>query len=1022
MVADGPDGANGPDGPDGPNGANGQGVIVARDKRGGSGEKEYARVRGPEHVLELARRPGSAIYEHADDDEPCTAYFDIDKRGAHDAGAVLAHNLAWIEGLMVEHGHAWDPEDLRVLECCREGKVSFHILLRSVALHGVGGRKGLQRAIKAKLRVSESDVDPAPYGRNALFRTIHSSKLGTGVPLRPLGLGIGVNQYGESPLGLGLLELLSKERPEIEYMIRNTDPTARAFVAPEPPRPRATNVTSFNSTAACVIAGEGAGEHADAVVAAVRAAGDASSEYRPSYGQSGRYYFQTQGRRACLASGAAHTSNNFVVVVAADGSIVYQCLSSRCSRETKTIGRVGDERGEDWERGADVERYAEARTRPYALLEGITLVRAAMGTGKTYQLREYVRRADSGRVLVVSFRVALCRYLHEYFGGGATGFELYSDVADPSACRRLIVTVNSLWKLRGATYDVLVLDESESVMEQFEAVHPSNQRLGWLVFDMLVRSTPRVVCLDATLGPRTFGVMRAVRPCRPALVVNDHRGAERRVVTIERRDRFLTSLCEAIGAGDRVALASTSATQLVAVHGVVERMFPEKRFYLIHAGTSESEKVLFARKCNRFLARYDGLFYSPTIQAGNSIDVPFDSMFVYATPCGPSPEGVHQMIGRVRSLRTGRVTVTFDCTPTGEAREYTYDEMARYLTRPLAEHAAVQSLATRFTADWTLELERSAMFVLTVWNKVYCVNGRNNFAPRFLRLCEGKGYEVRSVRAGEEGDVSAGVAVCAEARAAAAETREEHLAAVVAARRLDASGYARLREELRIPTVEREVALAVERYEFCQCYSIPEEALTAEMLRRYARPARRGAYHRLCLMLPPDGRDRHAVARRIDDVLRAEGSLIEMTGPDHVFAAVHLPRTSGVRLRYAHQLFVELGFESALDTSRVASEAMDERAGAVRALLAEHRENIDTVFLTPCAARRREAPVERWSTADVVRYVNQCVRELLGVYVRRAPRGWYHLVGSGTWDFGQRPARPRVPLRSADLTDWTVFG
>jgi hypothetical protein len=182
-------------------------------------------------------------------------------------------------------------------------------------------------------------------------------------------------------------------------------------------------------------------------------------------------------------------------------------------------------------------------------------------------------------------------------------------------------------------------------------------------------------------------------------------------------------------------------------------------------------------------------------------------MFVHATPGGPSPEGVHQMIGRVRSLRTGRVTVTFDVTPTAEAREYTYDEMARHLTRPLAEHASVRELATRFTADWTLELERSAMFVLTVWNKVYCVNGQNNFAPRFLRLCESKGYEVRSVV--EDGDVALGAAVAAEARARCAETREEHLAAVVAARRLDAAGYARMREDLRIPSAERDVALAV---------------------------------------------------------------------------------------------------------------------------------------------------------------------------------------------------------------------
>lgn len=968
----------------------GDGVLVARDRRGGSGEKEYARVGGPAEILALARGRGAAFYEHADDAEQCTAYFDIDKRGTHDAREVLEANVAWIVELLAEHGHRVEPRDLRVLACCREGKVSFHVLVRSVVLEGVEGRKGLQRAIKAKLRARDSDVDPAPYGRNALFRTVYSSKLGTGVPLTPHG----------------------EVFPEIEYMIRDVDPAARALVVagPEPrqyPEARARDVVS----------GEGAGEHAEHVVAAVRAAGDAESEYRPAYGQGGRYYFQTRGRRVCLASGLAHTSNNFLVVVASDGGIVYQCLSARCARETRTIGRLPAPSGAEWERETDVERYSEPRTRPYAPREGITLVRAAMGTGKTYRLREYVN-AGAARVLVVSFRVALCRYLHEYLGGG---FALYSDVDEPAACARLIITVNSLWKLRGASYEVLVLDEAESIMEQFEAVHPSNQRLGWLVFDMLVRSTPRVLCLDAELGPRTVHVMRAVRPGRPALVVNEYPCAERREVYVERRDRFLTSLYEALASGSRVAFASTSAAQLVAVHAVLARMLPAKRVYLIHAGTPEAEKVLFARKCNRFLDQYDALFYSPTIQAGNSIDVPFDAMFVHATPGGPSPEGVHQMIGRVRSLRTGRVTVTFDVTPTAEAREYTYDEMARHLTRPLAEHASVRDLATRFTADWTLELERSAMFVLTVWNKVYCVNGQNNFAPRFLRLCEGKGYEVRHVA--EEGDVALGAAVSAEARARCAETREEHFAAVVAARRLDAAGYARMREDLRIPSAERDVALAVERYEFCQCYSVNEDALTVEMLRRYARPARRGAYHRLCLMLPPDGaRDRDSVARRIDDVLRAEGSLLEMSGPDHVFAAVHLPRTSGVRLRLAHQLFVELGFESALDTGRVPAETMDARAARTRALLCEHRDAIDTAFLTPCAARRREAPVAAWATADVVRYVNQCVRELLGVYVRRSPRGWYQLVGSGTWDFGQRPPRPRVPLRSADLTDWTVFG
>ncbi len=475
------------------------GVIVARDVRGGTGEKEYARVAGPSAVLALARARGAAYYEHCDDG-PCTAYFDIDKRGEHDPETVLATNLAWIEEVLSELGH--EARNVRVLESCREGKVSFHVLVRSAVLLGDAGRKGLQRAIKAKLRVSDSDVDPAPYGRNALFRTIYSSKLGTGAPLRPRG-----------------------EFRETDYLVRDLAPDATALRFDEhDERPRA----GRTQRQAPLVPGDGAA-HAESVVRAVREAGDEASVYRPEYGD-GRYYFQTQGRRTCLASNQTHTSNNFVVVVAADGGIVYQCLSARCGRETRVIGRVSEAVAPTWEARVPTERYSSERTRPFAPREGITLVRAAMGTGKTYQLREYVRALGDARVLVVSFRVSLCRYLHEYLGG----FEMYSDTSEPSTRPRLITTVNSMWKLRGARYDVLVLDEAESIMEQFDAVHPSHQKLAWLVFDMLVRSTPRVVCLDAALGPRTYSVMLAVRP-EVSLVVNDHRGAETRTVVVERR-------------------------------------------------------------------------------------------------------------------------------------------------------------------------------------------------------------------------------------------------------------------------------------------------------------------------------------------------------------------------------------------------------------------------------------------------------------------------------------------------------
>jgi len=52
------------------------------------------------------------------------------------------------------------------------------------------------------------------------------------------------------------------------------------------------------------------------------------------------------------------------------------------------------------------------------------------------------------------------------------------------------------------------------------------------------------------------------------------------------------------------------------------------------------------------------------------------------------------------------------------------------------------ALGTRFGEDWRLEFERSPLFVMVVWNTLYRVNGYQDFAPRFLRLCSEKGYDV----------------------------------------------------------------------------------------------------------------------------------------------------------------------------------------------------------------------------------------------------------------------------------------
>jgi hypothetical protein len=948
-------------------------IILARD-RDATGRKEYSHMSLDTAIQLIGATPNAAYYEHVQD-APCVAYFDIDLKTNDDPTDVLGSNVRWIRELLDESGYAYNEADLRLLDGSRPGKASFHVLIRSLCLPNDAARAALKKAIRARLARVPSDVDPSPYSRNALLRTPLSSKMGVGVPLRPIG-------------GHPLREYMLNAVPDGAIPIHNTF-TAVQQVAERPV----------------------AGDHSAAVVRAVRTAGDVKSELRSV--EAGAYYFVTKRTRRCLLNKEInHASNNFCVSVDADGGLTYRCFSSRCARHTLHIGFVDAAvaTGAEWERCVEKHAYTSERTEPLVLRDGLTLLRAPMGTGKTYRLRELIQAlAPATRVLIVSFRVSLCQYMRSYMARGDCAFELYSERAgELRDVARLIVTVNSLGRLVGSTYDLIVLDESESVLEQFSGVHPVHMKLAWLVFEKLVRDTPRVLCLDAAIGPRTYYVMRSMKE-RVTLTVNEVVPiGMRRTVVVVGKDQFLGAMLDALRGG-RVAVASTSASELIALHSALRAEFPEKRLYLIHAGTSEAEKRLFFQRCNEMLEGCDGLLYSPTIQAGNSIDVPFDELFVYATPSGPTPEGVHQMMGRVRNVRTERVMVTFDSTPTEERREYTFAEITEHLTNPLERMHAGTALGKRFGEDWRLEFERSPLFVMVVWNTLYRVNGYQNFAPRFLRLCSEKGYEVRREC---RNACDRGAALRDAIRRGVERTNDERMQEIVAAPTLDAAAYARLRQQLRIPTDERKLALAVERYEFCTHYNVRPDELTVPMLRRYARPAKRGAYHRLCLMMPEGGAsDGDAVRRRIDAVLLAEGALLADAG-DQVYAATNLPRTNGVRLRYAHQLIADLGFDSAFDRKRLAHATVEASAARLVPILAEHAVSINAVFLTP--VRRREAPVAEWRPHDAIRYVNQCTRRLLGVYVRRS-KSAYQLVGTGAWDGS-------VPLRSANLQGGDVFG
>jgi broad specificity phosphatase PhoE len=185
-------------------------------------------------------------------------------------------------------------------------------------------------------------------------------------------------------------------------------------------------------------------DDSDRVIAAVRAAGDATSEYseRSSNLARQKYYFVTRGSRACLSTGRTHSSNNFEVHAGAtpDDPLWYRCLSEHCVGTRKLLTEAEGASGTRGPGGAGgaggaggptgmwtgSERYTSRWTKPFELgARCVMMLRAEMGTGKTHQLREYLRTEAPARVLLVAFRISLCEYFGEYLS--EFGFAMYND-------------------------------------------------------------------------------------------------------------------------------------------------------------------------------------------------------------------------------------------------------------------------------------------------------------------------------------------------------------------------------------------------------------------------------------------------------------------------------------------------------------------------------------------------------------------------------------------------------------------
>ena len=305
------------------------------------------------------------------------------------------------------------------------------------------------------------------------------------------------------------------------------------------------------------------------------------------------------------------------------------------------------------------ETYCERYVNPFPLDKPVIAVKAECGTGKSFQLTEWLKTTAPTYVVAVTSRRSFTAQL-----AARLGFESYADIKGPidlTTHPRVCCQVESLNRIalfdgnRLRTGLCVVLDEFDAIVRQLESVMSLN-RSAEGYFGRLIRYADRVIALDAAFDERLINLLESFRrKSKPEqsvhLIVNTMRPFTGNTANIFRDEsKVRERLHSTLTAGRRAVCVFFNLSTMKKIVSEIREKFPEKRLKA-YCSESTAEDRLDFQDVNNSWSDTDVLAYTSTVEIGlDNIDPRFGELFVWAEGNTIGSRQARQMIYRCRAV------------------------------------------------------------------------------------------------------------------------------------------------------------------------------------------------------------------------------------------------------------------------------------------------------------------------------------------------------------------------------------
>jgi len=300
--------------------------------------------------------------------------------------------------------------------------------------------------------------------------------------------------------------------------------------------------------------------------------------------------------------------------------------------------------------------YCSSKLQPFELVPTLA-IRAQMKMGKTNNLVEYIDKhfqdgLKQHNIIFISFRQTFSETIKKKF----KDFKLYSELKGRITEPRLIIQVESLHRYNidqsSATPSLVILDECESILEQFDGGLVRNFEKTFAVFQWLLRFTEHLVIMDANLSDRSYNSIQKIRDKPIFYHCNTMKnGTQDNYYITSAKDQLLGQIYKCLDNKEKIVIPVSSLVFGESVNNLLRAKYPDLKIQFYSSKTSETEKKIQFADVNTYWDSLDVLIYTPTVSAGVSFEKHnFDSICAYFTDMSCSVETCLQMLGRVRNL------------------------------------------------------------------------------------------------------------------------------------------------------------------------------------------------------------------------------------------------------------------------------------------------------------------------------------------------------------------------------------